>query len=437
MDFSFPLTISPRLGLLLLAISLAFLPGSLRAQMGNDNPTGISGAYNGNVNTAGSYDPYTGNATRSVTDITVAGAVGAYPLAFTRTMNSRYTVGAGTWEMGTAGSWRHNYQWSIKPTYLDSYNAGILPVTYTVDYPDGRRVSFSAMAGDSAFRGGLGISDRFQQMQSEGDPNVYLLLPDGGKIWFEVSIDREQLWDGGPTRSSFSYSFMGIIDPYGQTTTVSYPADGSMTITEPAGRWLKLFYITTPWMGDTVLVNVQASDGRSVVYNYGPYQPAGATTYSYLGNVQYLDTNGASYAQAIYAYQPSNTDANGRPLIYWAIDPMYTGPMWAISYFFVPGSAGGVYGQLQSENYLDPFTGTPGQAVSSLSQNGNTRTETRGDGPSRTFNYNGGKLVNYTDFRGHTSYIPTMATDSSPGLPTREITSRLLHAIVSSGLSAR
>jgi len=92
--------------------------GSARAQMGNDNPTGISGVFNGNVNTAGSYDPYTGNATRSVTDITVAGAVGAYPLAFTRTMNSRYTPGAGTWEMGTAGSWRHSYQWSIDSFYV-------------------------------------------------------------------------------------------------------------------------------------------------------------------------------------------------------------------------------------------------------------------------------------------------------------------------------
>ncbi|HZE57539.1 MAG TPA: RHS repeat-associated core domain-containing protein [Chthoniobacterales bacterium] len=394
----FSLSIFRRLAIAVFLSALVSV--SARAQMGNDNPTGISGVFNGNVTTAGSYDPYTGNATRSVTDITVAGAVGAYPLAFTRTMNSRFTP-AGTWEMGTAGSWRHNYQWSIEPTYIDSYNTTILPVTYTVDYPDGRRVSFSARAGDSAFRGGFGISDRFQQMQSEANPNVYLLLPDGGKIWFEVSIDREPLWDGGPTRSSFQYSFIGIIDPHGLTTTISYPADGSMQITSPDGlRWLKLFYITTPWMGDTVLVNVQASDGRAVVYNYGGWQPAGATMYSFLGNVQYLDTNGASYAQAIYAYQQSNTDANGRPLIYWAIDPMYGGPMWTISYFFVPGSSGGVYGQLQSENYLDPFTGTPGQAVSSLSASGNSRTETRGDGPSRTFNYSGGKLVSNTDFKG-------------------------------------
>jgi len=408
MTLSFSTRLMRRLALAGFA-ALVF-PISLYGQMGNDNPTGVSGVFNGNVTTAGSYDPYTGNATRSITDITVAGAVGAYPLAFTRTMNSRYTPGVGTLEMGAAGSWRHSYQWSMDPLVYRSSNPQdrwtFLPLLYTVNYPDGRRISFNpANNGDPNFRGGPGISDRFQQLTDMNGGACYLLLPDGGKVWFDAQIDREQDEQTGVVTSTFTYQFMGIIDPYGQTTTVSYPPDGSMQITEPAGRWLKLFYTTTPWMGDTVLVQVQASDGRSVVYNYGPYQPAGAAMYSYLGNVQYRDNNGASYAQAIYAYQQSNTDPNGRPLIYWAIDPMFGGPMWAISYTFVPGSSGGVYGQLQSENYLDPFTGTPGQVVSSLSQNGNSRAETRGDGPSRTFNYNGGKLASYSDFRGIYSFL--------------------------------
>ncbi len=79
--------------------------------------------------------------------------------------------------------------------------------------------------------------------------------------------------------------------------------------------------------------------------------------------------------------------------------------MWAISYSFVPGDAGGVYGQLQSENYLDPATGIPGQVVSSLSGTGSSRTETRGDGPSRTFSYSGAKIVGYTDFKAQPSSI--------------------------------
>lgn len=68
---------------------------------------------------------------------------------------------------------------------------------------------------------------------------------------------------------------------------------------------------------------------------------------------------------------------------------MYAGPMWAIGYTFVPGSSGGVYGQIQSENYLDPTTGNIGVAVSTLSVSGNSRTETSGDSPTRTFNYSG------------------------------------------------
>jgi RHS repeat-associated protein len=394
-----------------LAAVLSFLvPVSLRAQVGNDNPTGVSGQFNGNVTTAGSYDPYTGNATRSITDITVAGAVGAYPLSFTRTMNSRYNADAPTWEMGTAGSWRHSYQWSMEPLVYRSSNPQdrwtFLPLVYSVHYPDGRRVSFFQSNNDSKFRNGNGVADRFQQLtdpySSEGD--CYLLLPDGGKVWFHAYIER---WENEITHvvtSSFTYEFAGIIDPHGQTTTITYPGDGSMTITEPAGRWLKLWYTATPWMGDSVLTGVQASDGRSVTYNYGGWQPAGAAMYSYLGNVQYRDPGGNVFATAIYAYQPGNTDANGRPLIAWCIDPMYNGPMWAISYTFAPASSG-IYGLLQSENYLDPRTGNSGAAVSTLAVNGNSRTETRGDTPSRTFNYSGSKLVNYTDFKGHTSYI--------------------------------
>jgi RHS repeat-associated protein len=373
-----------------------------------DNPTGVAGFYNGDVNTAGSYDPYTGTATRSVTDIGVAGAVGAYPLAFTRTMNSRYTVTADQTQFGPSGSWRHSYQWTVEPVVFqksDSTKWTAMPTTYTVNYPDGRYLSFSAASGDTHFRGGPGISDRFQQLSGTGGGDCFLILPDGGKVWFQADVDREVVEGTQIVTSTFTFQLMGIYDPYGQLTTVGDLGDGCLTIKEPAGRTLKLYYIQTPWNGDVVIDRVVASDGRTVKYNYGGYQPAGATTYTSLSNVQYLDNNGASYVQAIYAYQPNNVVSNGRPLISWAIDPMYNGPMWAIGYTFVPSFAGGVYGQLQSENYLDPRTGTVGQVVSSLSANGNSRTETRGDGPSRTFNYSGGKLVSYTDFKGQTSSI--------------------------------
>jgi RHS repeat-associated protein len=378
---------------------------SLRAQIGNDNPTGTSGVFNGNVNTGCSYDPYTGNATRSVTDLAVAGAVGTYPLAFTRTMNTRYTPGAGTLEFGQAGTWRHNYQWSIDTISFQDSGPNrwyAMPGSYWVNYPDGRRVLLGThQSGDPNLHAVSGVGDRFQPLTGVWGGDCYLLLSDGGKVWFSVDVQRDGD-DFGPVTSTFTFTFMGIIDPYGQVTSVSYPGDGSMTITEPAGRWLKLFYITTPWNGDTVIDTVAASDGRSVKYNYGGYNTPNGTVYTFLGNIVYF---GDSSILAIYSYQNDNVDPNGRPLIQWAIDPMYGGPMWAIGYTFVPGSSAGVYGQLQSENYLDPSNGQMGAAVSTLSVNGNSRTETRGDGPARTFNYSGGWLTSHTDFKGAPSSI--------------------------------
>lgn len=224
--------------IVLLVILLALALPSVHAQLGNDNPTGTSGAFNGNVTTAGSYDPYTGNATRSITDLVVAGSVGTYPLTFTRTMNTRYTPGAGALEFGQAGTWRHSYQWSINSITYTGWGAyNWMPPSYWVNYPDGRRVLFAAgyQGSDPYFRAAPGISDRFVQLSSS-QTECYLLLPDGGKVWFHADISREPAYDGGPIVSTFDFTFAGLIDPYGQVTTVSYPADGSMTITEPAGR---------------------------------------------------------------------------------------------------------------------------------------------------------------------------------------------------------
>src|SRR3954462_8540096 len=96
--------------LALAALICALTASPLYAQVGNQNPAGASGIFNGQVTTGCSYDPYTGNATRSITDIAVAGAVGAYPLAFTRTMNTRLLTASKDFPFGKAGGWRHSYQ---------------------------------------------------------------------------------------------------------------------------------------------------------------------------------------------------------------------------------------------------------------------------------------------------------------------------------------
>ena len=387
---------------LLLAAVLILSPRLLLAQAGNDNPTGVGGMFNGNVTTAGSYDPYTGNATRSVTDIVVAGSLGAYPLAFARTANSRYTPGLAT-EFGEPGGWRHSYQWSIDSQSM--VTPGIsnpLPTSYTVNFPDGRREIFRFSGSDSLMRASPGTRERFQNPAGDGDNYCYVILPDGGKIWFQMIIDRtypDANDPGGRTYSSLDFTFLGIIDPYQQLTTITYPGDGSLTITEPGGRWLKLFYgVSTIGQNETVLWRVSASDSRTIDYSYIEYTTPGGFKYTTLWHVFY--DFGPEWST--YEYQADNLDPDGRPLLKSCVDPMFRGPMWRIAYDFVPLSpgSGAVYGQIRSEQYFSASNAV-GSAVSTLTidPNSNVRTETRGDGPARTFTYNGAMLESSTDFK--------------------------------------
>src|SRR5205809_5119564 len=167
----------------------------LFAQAGNDNPTGNAGEFNGDVTTGCRYDPYTGNAKRSVTDLVVAGSVGAYPLEFTRTSNSRYQVTDANSEnagygqsddFGIAGNWLHSYQWTIDPVARSQTR----PTSFTVNYPDGRVVRFGPSTnGDPYYRGPQGVRDRLQVFwDSSTAGRAYVIMPDGGKVWFSIAI---------------------------------------------------------------------------------------------------------------------------------------------------------------------------------------------------------------------------------------------------------
>src|SRR5712691_7163418 len=110
--------------------ALLLLPLSqLRAQVGDNNPTGPAGIFNGQITTGGSYDPYTGNVIRAVPDIAVAGAVGTYGLALSRIYNSRLGGGAS---FGYSG-WRHSYEWQMEDSASTSIQ-NALPGSYTVNF---------------------------------------------------------------------------------------------------------------------------------------------------------------------------------------------------------------------------------------------------------------------------------------------------------------
>ena len=385
-----------------IVLSLGLLSRSSFGQTGNDSPGGVSGGYNGQVTTGCSYDAYSGNATRAITDIVVSGSVGAYPLAFARYANSRYATGQDDYgnglnsDFGEGGSWLHSYQWVIDTTSKKTSDGK--PKVFTVRYPDSRVIKFSSSTnGDPYFRGGQAVADRLHVVwDSSTAGHADLIMPDGGFVHFAIAIQVYGTW------AYYSYQVQTVTDPYGQTTTISGTAvPGSfVTITEPAGRWLKLHYIRfgDPNYGDVVIDQVSASDGRTVQYNYTTYTDSTGGVSTVLANVVYY---GDSNLTATYTYQGSG----GNPLLNTCVDPMYVGAMWKIGYKFASGTnADGkttaVPGQILSENYFDGAT--VGAAVSTLSVNNttSTRTETRGDGPSRTFTYSAGLLASWTDYKG-------------------------------------
>jgi RHS repeat-associated protein len=392
--------------ILIATVAIAALSAQrTNAQMGNDNPTGPSGGFNGNVTTGCSYDPYTGNARRTVTDIVVPGSVGAYPLAFTRVANSRGYSNIN--QFGEGGAWGHSYAW-----YLNSTFGLGQPTEYDVAFPDGRQLTFTPSSSDSCFRAAAGVRERFLPL----DLNTmlaYLLLPDGGKVEFTATPFYSYHTNG------YDYQATAIIDPYGQRTSLTYNWDGSLnTIQEPGGRWLQIIYQNDPWQQywwapEHNIDHVQSSDGRVVQYYYnGGRFVSGGPLYTWLTSVVYPADPGLPAPTAYYSYQASNAAGDdgsyhGIPLLASCDDPMYEGPMKRISYTYATGHnpdwSPVAAGQILSEN-----SGTTGQPVSTLVVNSTvteTRTEVRGDGPSRTFQYDAGKLVNYTDFKGQTSYI--------------------------------
>ncbi|MGH8101759.1 MAG: DUF6531 domain-containing protein, partial [Chthoniobacterales bacterium] len=321
----------PRGGIVVLcALLVALGSRDLQAQVGNDSPDGVVGFFSGTVTTGCSYSSYTGNITRSVTDIAINGGVSKYPLALVRTYNSRDGVNVTFGQNG----WRHSYQWGIASS-TPSSDPNVWPGSYTVTFPDGRVEKLHAGLPGSAYT--LGLRERFQSI----DPNTmlaYLILPDGGKVEFRATqvSDSEDCCVIDPGQPCciedtcgecqvyyYTYQAQAIIDPYGQRTAFTYNAAGRISgVTEPGGRYLQFYYRSDD---PQVIDHVTGSDGRTVQYNYvsQAYSP-GTFVYRELDDVVYY---GQSQWTARYKYRAPNAQVgdNGTPLLWTADDPMYPG----------------------------------------------------------------------------------------------------------------
>ncbi|HJT82314.1 MAG TPA: RHS repeat-associated core domain-containing protein [Chthoniobacterales bacterium] len=342
--------------------------------VGNDNPTGVAGQFSGNSMTACSFSPYTANATRTVVDLTISGAV--TPMQWARTYNSRIG-GTVANHLGSTG-WTHSYLW----TASTDETVNTLPASYTVKFPDGRSINFSASTkGDTLYNGPAGTGERFQKVSGSGE--VYLFLTDGSKVHFHQQMTRVSV---NPSEVFFVLHPVEIIDPQGLITVFTVGANKEITkVQEPGGRWFKLTYDGPN--GKITRVDAGYSTNtitQSVTYTYAT-QSFNGTNFTVLTNANYI-SDPISTTKATYTYKPSNV-GTAWPLLQTCDDPHYPGPMKRIGYSY--GTA--VYGQIASENYYDgsPISGptpTPTTVVT-LGVNGSTRIETRGDGPYRIWTY--------------------------------------------------
>src|SRR5215831_3797087 len=251
----------------LVALLLALTVQDLFAQVGNNNPTGASGMFNGQVNTGCSYDPYTGNATRSITDIAVAGAVGDYPLALVRSSNSR--APSTTEVFGWAGGWNHNYNWILEDSPTSNI-ANFQPKRYTVVFPDGRVETFRAVTWDSCYRvrpgadtpaqsTSAGIRERFLQLNISS-MYAYLVLSDGGAVEFRA----QQHSASG--HYYYKYYATGIYDPHGLKTTFQSQVTPNglrrrlVWVIDPSGQ--RSLHFTYVGPNNAKIASIEASDGR-------------------------------------------------------------------------------------------------------------------------------------------------------------------------------
>jgi RHS repeat-associated protein len=360
-----------------------------QADVGGDSPDGVAGQFSGVITTGSSYSAYTGNMIRSITDMVVADSMGAYPLALTRTYNSRGSLG---FAFGNPSAWQHSYEWGVGSGISTVYP--VPPTGYAVVFPDGRSETFTQQG--SEWKAAAGTSERF--IPFIGTPNTatcYLVLPDGGKVEFLATLVSQP---GPPTAYWYSYQVQSITDPYGLQTVFTYDPNTHLLsrVTEPGGKYLQFSY------SNGTIAGVTSSAGRTVTYGY--------QTFAYTRQLVSASYDGLPQFTAHYNYKV----IGNVPWLWTADEPRYPGPMKRIAYVYKTGTnadgSPAAPGQILSELYWDGRSGDEnlGPAVSTLEvgTGGNylVRKETRADGKTRIFTYiAGGYLTNVVDFKGHGS----------------------------------
>jgi hypothetical protein len=320
--------------LILPTIFVSVAASALVHGAGGDAPNGVAGNYNGMIGEG--VDPYSGNGRRGVEDISsVAGSVGAYPLKWVRTLNTRNGVGLG--QFGSGGSWRHSYAWTLGVTIPRPPQDPPLPPEEdyqgpdaTVYFPDGKVMEFYGgdergvpwhSAGTILPGEPDGPGEKIASLHSLGNGHYDLLLTDGGRVEF-----RRSAYTGSSGETFYSNSAKALVDPYGQRTTLDYNIYGKLErVTEPGGRYLQIVTLGAPG-SHGMIGNVKAYDGRGTLLETVSYVYTAFSTGQCLTRVNYGDGTAA-----FYTYQ----DGFGGFLVSTCDDVRYAGAMKRIKYEYV------------------------------------------------------------------------------------------------------
>jgi len=344
-----------------LAAALCWLPllhcNTLDAQTTSGepdaDPTGNAGVFKANVTTGCGYDAHTGNASRSVTDLEVPNVPGDYGLDFTRHWNS-----VPSDPTAVNGGWTYSWDWGATYGYdiIQATDGGLQTwvTSITIGFPDGRASTYTISRGpapsgasgppystaEATWKDPAGpVTDHLCGMAPDGS-NFWLYRGDGGAVHFE----------GGP----WSYQATEVFDPHGLRTALHYGNNGRLDrVTAPNGRFLSLEYqdrqlTTTPYMVVSVLSAVQTGGSagtQRVEYDYGSYaisQGSMQMTAWALIDVRYVNDLGSGQDNhATYRYD-NMTDSNlGYPIgpvLVYADDPHFAGPMTKIKYSYLGGT---------------------------------------------------------------------------------------------------
>ena len=374
---------------------------------GGDTPTGASGSFSGSIQTgAGSFDPYERNASRTITDIVVPGAV--IPFTYTRTWNSRSSSHNNYSLLGSG--WHNNWSWGLEDLWYTDLPPGTPPNDYfhgyKVHYPDGRVVQFNKPSspahappgGDGTYTPmAPGVVDRFVVQSGAGQ----LFISDGSVVNFSMTCNLD--WDA-----------TSIVDPHGLIVTITFVPNLGVRITEPGGRYIQIGAIQG-YGTNLQSYTVTTSLGQSVTYTITRTDAAAESTApSMLEDVTYNDvidpvTGGPVAAHYVYLkVQPPTLHPPDPPpppvdRLVWASDPMFEGPLQQVRYTYVGSTGDPARTAVLEERYaatsastdtgvlvfrceMLPYTYTPYPGPG-YSEGYWTRNETRGDGPSRTISY--------------------------------------------------